>query len=80
MGPLKTQSEKAQKFLVLAEERKNLEIGIWLHNIEKTQEKLKEQDRKIDISTVQYKDAQKQLEEFEQKMNDIVEKTHEINV
>lgn len=80
VGPLKTQSEKAQKFLVLAEERKNLEIGIWLHNIEKTQEKLKEQDRKIDIASVQYKDAQRQLEEIEQKMNDIVEKTHEINV
>ena len=80
VGPLKTQSEKAQKFLVLAEERKNLEIGIWLHNIEKTQEKLKDQDRKIDIASVQYKDAQKQLEEIEQKMNDIVEKTHEINI
>lgn len=80
VGPLKTQSEKAQKFLVLAEERKNLEIGIWLHNIEKTQEKLKEQDRKIDITSVQYKEVQRQLEEIEQKMNDIVEKTHEINV
>ncbi len=80
VGPLKTQSEKAQKFLVLAEERKNLEIGIWLHNIEKTQEKLKEQDRKIDIASVQYKDAQRQLEEIEQKMNAIIEKTHEINV
>lgn len=80
VGPLKTQSEKAQKFLVLAEERKNLEIGIWLYNIEKTQEKLKEQDRKIDIASVQYKDAQRQLEEIEQKMNDILEKNHEINV
>ncbi len=80
VGPLKTQSEKAQKFLVLAEERKNLEIGIWLYNIEKTQEKLKEQDRKIDIASVQYKDAQRQLEEIEQKMNDIIEKTREINV
>ncbi len=80
VGPLKTQSEKAQKFLVLAEERKNLEIGIWLHNIEKTQEKLKDQDRKIDIASVQYKDAQKQLEEIEQKMNSIIEKTHEINI
>ena len=55
VGPLKTQSEKAQKFLVLAEERKNLEIGIWLYNIEKTQERLKEQDRKIDIASVQIK-------------------------
>ncbi len=80
VGPLKTQSEKAQKFLVLAEERKNLEIGIWLHNIEKTQERLKDQDRKIDIASVQYRDAQKQLEEIEQKMNDIIEKTREINV
>ncbi len=80
VGPLKTQSEKAQKFLILAEERKNLEIGIWLHNIEKTQEKLKEQDRKIDIASVQYKDAQQQLEDIEQKMNDIIEKTREINV
>ncbi len=80
VGPLKTQSEKAQKFLVLAEERKMLEIGIWLYNIEKTQEKLKEQDRKIDIASVQYKDAQKQLQEIEQKMTSIVEKTHEINV
>ena len=80
VGPLKIQSEKAQKFLVLAEERKNLEIGIWLHNIEKTQEKLKEQDRKIDIASVQYKDAQRQLEEIEQKMNSIIEKNHEINV
>ncbi len=80
VGPLKTQSEKAQKFLVLAEERKNLEIGIWLYNIEKTQEKLKEQDRRIDIASVQYRDAQKQLEEIEQKMNDIIEKTREINV
>lgn len=80
VGPLKIQSEKAQKFLVLAEERKNLEIGIWLHNIEKTQERLKEQDRKIDIASVQYKDAQHQLEEIEQKMNDIVEKNHEINI
>lgn len=80
VGPLKTQSEKAQKFLVLAEERKELEIGIWLHNIDKTQEKLKEQDRKIDIASVQYKDAQKQLEDIEQKMNEIIEKTREINV
>ncbi len=80
VGPLKTQSEKAQKFLVLAEERKNLEIAIWLHNIEKTQEKLKEQDRKIDIASVQYNDAQKQLEDIENKMNEIMEKTHEINV
>lgn len=80
VGPLKGQSEKAQKFLVLSAERKNLEIGIWLDTIEKTQEKLKEQDRKIDIASVQYSGAQKQLEEIENKMNGCLERTREINV
>lgn len=80
VGPLKNQSEKAQKFLVLAQKRKNLEIGIWLNNIERTQEKLKEQDRKIDIASVQYEDAQKQLSEIEEKMNLVTENTREINV
>ncbi|MCH5191816.1 MAG: chromosome segregation protein SMC [Oscillospiraceae bacterium] len=80
VGPLKLQSEKAQKFLVLAEERKRLEIGIWLNNIEKLQERLKEQDRKIDIASAQYESAQKQLSETEEKMNGILESTREINV
>ena len=80
VGPLKIQSEKAQKFLVLAEERKRLEIGIWLSNIEKLQERLKEQDRKIDIASSQYDGAQKQLSETEEKMNAILESTREINV
>lgn len=79
VGPLKNQSEKAQKFLVLAEERKNLEIGIWLNNIDRTQEKLREQDRKIDISKVNYEETQKQLEEIEKRLNDITEETHGIN-
>lgn len=79
VGPLKTQSEKAQKFLVLAEKRKNLEIGIWLNNIDRTQEKLREQDRKIDISKVNYDEAKKQLEEIEERLNAITEETHAIN-
>lgn len=79
VGPLKNQSEKAQKFLVLAEERKNLEIGIWLNNIEKTQEKLRDQDRKIDISKVKYEEAQTQLEKIEERLNSITEETHVIN-
>lgn len=79
VGPLKIQSEKAQQFLVLAEERKNLEIGIWLNNIDRTQEKLREQDRKIDISKVNYEETQKQLEKIENRLNDITEETHTIN-
>ena len=80
VGPLKIQSEKAQKFLVLAEDKKELEIGIWLNNIEKTQEKLRDQDRKIDLAKVNYEETQKQLEDIENRMNGITEQTREINV
>ena len=50
VGPLKAQSEKAQKFIVLAGERKNLEIGIWLNTIDKTGEKMRDQEHKIEIA------------------------------
>ena len=78
--PLRQQSEKAERFLVLAEERKSLEIGIWLDTIGKIQERLKEQDRKTDIASAQYSDAQKQLAAIEEKMNQNLESTREINV
>ena len=54
VGPLKTQSEKAEKFLVLADEKKNLEIGLWLDLINKSGDKLREQDKKITLATAQY--------------------------
>jgi len=38
--PLKAQSEKAKKFLNLREELKNIEIGLFLYNIEKYKEQL----------------------------------------
>ena len=34
LGPLENQAEKAKKFLVYAEEKKHVEIGLWLHTIE----------------------------------------------
>ena len=43
LGPLKTQSEKAEKFLVLAEQRKEVEIGLWLYNIQKLREQLRKE-------------------------------------
>ena len=40
LEPLKTQSEKARKFLDLREELKSIEIGLFLYNIEAFKEKL----------------------------------------
>jgi len=69
VGPLKAQSEKAYKFIELAEEKKELEIGLWLHTIEKSKAGLKEQEHKLSLATAQYEAAENELgrlgEEFE---------------
>lgn len=80
IGPLKTQSEKAQKFIVLAEERKNLEIGLWLNTIDRTGDKLREQDHKIATAEVNYKQAEEELSSIEEKMDGASAGVREINV
>ncbi len=44
MNPLKTQSEKARKFLNLREELKTIEIGLFVHKIEEFKVKIREID------------------------------------
>ena len=80
IGPLKAQSEKAQKFIVLADEKKQLEIGIWLNTIDKTNERLREQEHKISTAEVNYNRAEEELDEIERKMDEAANGVREINV
>ncbi len=80
VGPLKTQSEKAQKFLEYAGEKKNLEIGLWLYTIEKTKNDLREHEKKITIVSAQYDDVCKSLEEITEKIDSSFAETQRITV
>ena len=80
VGPLKNQSEKAKKFLVLAEEKKELEIGLWLHTIEKSRNLLKEQEEKLVVATAQYEDAEKELSSIEEELESLTAKSQGIAV
>lgn len=80
VGPLKAQSEKAQKFIVLAEERKDLEIGIWLNTIDRTNDRLREQDHKISTSEVNYKQAEDELVAIEEKIDSAAQEIKNINI
>lgn len=80
VGPLKTQSEKAKKFLVLVEEKKELEIGLWLHTIEKSRNLLKEQEEKLVVATAQYEDAEKELSSIEEELESLTAKSQGIAV
>lgn len=80
VGPLKTQSEKAQKFLEYAGEKKNLEIGLWLYTIEKTKNDLREQEKKITVVDAQYGEVCKSLEEITEKIDSSIAETQKITV
>ena len=61
VGPLKSQSEKAAKFLELSKQKKELDIGIWLYNLDRHNELLREQEHKIMLAKNQYAELENQL-------------------
>ncbi len=80
IGPLKTQSEKAQKFIVLAAEKKELEIGLWLYNIDKLRENLRKQQDNIAIASGHYEKTEQELIEIEQEIERCISETQKINI
>ncbi len=61
VGPLAEQSQKAQEFLKLSEQKRELEIGLWLHTLNQSQDLLREQDYKITLVKGQYETIEKEL-------------------
>lgn len=80
VGPLKIQSEKAEKFLVLAEEKKKLEISLWLYTIDTLKERLRDQEHKIEISDSQYKAIVEELEGIDARTEECYRRSQEIVV
>ncbi len=79
VGPLKKQSEKAQKFLTLSEEKKGLEIAIWLLTLDKSQANLKTQDEKIAIARSQYEEAEQALADIQTETEQIYYQNGELS-
>ena len=60
--PLRVQSEKAKAYLQYAEEKRGLEIALWLRTLEKSAQQVREQEDKIAVAQLQYNDIEKSLE------------------
>ncbi len=67
VGPLEEQSKKAEKFLELAEDKKQLEIGLWLYTLNNSKDALRAQESKIATAQMQYKEIEEALNEFDAK-------------
>lgn len=80
VGPLKRQSEKAEEFLKYAEEKKGLEIGLWLKKINAFTSDLRELEHKIDAASVSFETCEKELDEIEKSIADTADQIAQMNV
>jgi len=68
--PLRIQSQKAEKFIKLAEERKRLEISVWIARLDELKDKLTKLDDKILVSKGEYENLENDIEKEEQRLQD----------
>lgn len=80
VGPLKAQSEKAKQYLVLAEEKRSLEISLWLEQLAKLGRQLAELEDKTLLAANDKTTAQKRLDEIEREIEEIQKKTQDANL
>ncbi len=80
VGPLKAQSEKAKQYLVLAEEKRALEISLWLEQLAKLGRQLAELEDKTLLAANDKTTAQKRLDEIEREIEEIQKKTQDANL
>ena len=80
VGPLKAQSEKAKQYVVLAGEKKSLEISLWLEQLAKLGRQLAELEDKTLLAANDRTTAQRRLDEIERELEEIQHKTQDANL
>ena len=77
IGSLKSQSEKARKYLNLREELKNIEVGLFLHNIDDYKNQMNTIAENIDIletQKVQEDEVSNNLQNEKEELKELVDK------
>lgn len=80
VGPLKSQAEKAEKFVVLAGQRKTLEISVWVNKLSELKEKLSELENSLLLNKTEYENIQNDIDREEEKIQDGYKKIQESSV
>lgn len=79
VGPLEEQSKKAEAFLALSEEKKNLEIGLWLLTLSKAGELLAAQEEKIAQAGEHYRQTELALDGIDAKSAALTEEMQRLS-
>ncbi len=83
--PLRIQSEKAKSFIAYDEEKRGLEIALWLRTLDKSATAVREQEDKLAVANAQYNDIEgaietiaKEIEESYSRQNGLTVKIEEL--
>ncbi len=78
LDPLRIQSEKAKRFLELHESLKDIEVGLFIHNIETYKEKLEQVVEDLKILENQKNDEEKKLSNIQNKKGTLKKQIDEL--
>jgi len=69
VGPLEKESKKAQSFLEYSARRKELEVTLWMDNIQRAKEAVRTQQRKMEIAQGDYDADTRQIARLDEEMD-----------
>ncbi len=76
--PLRQQAEKAKSFLTLSEEKKSLEISLWLLSLDKLKEQLAAQQDKVYLCKNDYEKLENDALAVESQINDAFDRSQQL--
>ncbi len=68
IGPLKAQSEKAKRFIELAEQKKEIELSLWIAQLDSITAQLRELADRQTVGRLEQEQVEKKLEELNEQM------------
>ncbi len=77
VGPLREQAEKAEKYVILANDKKSLEIGLWVSTLDKSSKTLFSHEEKLSIARAQYDSIEDEILEINNKTENSFKKSSE---
>ena len=80
IGPLKTQAEKAEKYLVLAAERRTLEVSVWVRRLTGMRGQLQELEDTYLRLTAEYENLQSDIDRTDEKIQLAYSDKAQVNV
>ncbi len=69
--PLEKESQKAQQFLEWSQRRKELEVTLWVDDVRRAKDTVREQQRRYEAAQAQHDDCTRQIEQIDADTEDI---------